>query len=348
MQISSSFARVSLLLAFGLVCCANLALAQSVARVMAVSGSAKAVEPQGNERILQKGAELFAGDKVVTQDDSLVQMRLNDGGYMSVRPNTEMVIDRFVYDEKDSSKSNFLVSLLRGGFRSITGLIGRTNPNGYQIRSSTATIGIRGTDHEPVVILNTPGSQSLGAPGLYDKVNDGETFIRNNGGVLSLKRGDVGFAPFATDAPPQVLLKVPDFYKIDLKTDARDGRDSGDDNRADGSKRGANGQLRPSVAARREALSGSTSGTPGTPATGTQTNGDAPTNTQPAPTAIGTRNTAPTAGTNTGTAPVTSTNTAPGITPVLTPDQKRAILQTLQTTPTLQTAPRTAPTTTPK
>ncbi len=321
------FARASRLLVFGMLCCAHLAWAQSAARVMAVSGSAKAVEPQGNERVLQKGAELFAGDKVVTQDDSLVQMRLNDGGYMSVRPNTEMVIDRFVYDEKDASKSNFLVSLLRGGFRSITGLIGRTNPNGYQIRSSTATIGIRGTDHEPVVILDTPGTSNLGAPGLYDKVNDGETFIRNNGGVLSLKRGDVGFAPFSTDAPPQVLLKIPDFYKVELKTDARDGKDNGDENRVDGSKRGANGQLRPSVAARREALSGSTSATPGTPTTGTQTSGDGPTNTQTAPTSNGTRIAAP---------------------PALTPEQKRAILQTMTNTPTLQTAPRTAPATPPK
>ncbi len=357
MQISSFFARVSLLLAFGPVCCANLASAQSAARVMAVTGSAKAVEPKGNERLLQKGAELFAGDKVVTQDDSLVQLRLNDGGYMSVRSNTEMVIDRFVYDEKDSSKSNFLVSLLRGGFRSITGLIGRTNPNGYQIRSSTATIGIRGTDHEPVVILDIPGAQNLGAPGLYDKVNDGETFIRSNGGVLSLKRGDVGFAPFATDAPPQVLLKIPDFYKVDLKTDARDGKDNGDDNKADGSKRGANGLLRPSVAARREALSGSTTATPGAPATSAQTNGDTPTNTQPAPTTNGTRITAPAAGTNTGsaipsgttgTSGVTGNNNGTAVAPVLTPEQKRAILQTLTTPPTLQNAPRTAPTAAPK
>ena len=312
--------RASLLLAACLLCCTNLAWAQSAARVMAISGSAKAVEPQGKERVLEKGAELFAGDKVVTQGDSLVQMRLHDGGYMSVRPNTEMVIDRFVYDEKDSSKSSFLVSLLRGGFRSITGLIGRTNPAGYQIRSATATIGIRGTDHEPVVILDTPGALSHGAPGLYDKVNDGETFIRNSGGVLSLKRGDVGFAPFAADTPPQVLQKIPGFYKTEVKTDARDSKDNGDDNKADGSKRSANGLLRPSVAARREALSGSPSVDT---AVGTQP--------QTAPTATGARPTAPATGTTT--------------TPVLTPEQKRTILQNSTTTPALQTAPRIAPTT---
>lgn len=322
------------------LCCANLGWAQSAARVMVISGSAKAVEPQGNERILQKGAELFAGDKVVTGDESLVQVRLHDGGYMSVRPNTEMVIDRFVYDEKDSSKSSFLVSLLRGGFRSITGLIGRTNPNGYQIRSKTATIGIRGTDHEPVVILETPGTPVLAPPGLYDKVNDGETFIANAGVVLPLRRGEVGFAPFSPDTPPRVLLKVPDFYKVDLKTDARDSKDGGDDNKADGNKRGANGLLRPSLAARREALTSSGGPTGSQPAVGSPASGDAAISTQPAttPAPTTTKATTTTNGTNAGTGTGTGTNTTP--TPTLTPEQRRSILQGT-------TAPRVPPTTTP-
>ena len=155
----------------------------SATRVMAVCGQAKAVDAQGRERVLKKGTELFAGDKVHTADAALVQVRMNDGAYLSVRANTELVIDQFVYDEKDPRKSNFLVSLLRGGFRSITGLIGRSNPGGYQIRAATATVGIRGTDHEPVLVLDTPEAQSQtqGPLGLYDKVNDGETFISSKG-----------------------------------------------------------------------------------------------------------------------------------------------------------------------
>jgi hypothetical protein len=152
------------------------------ARIMSVTGSAKAIDPQGRERQLEKGAEVRSGEKIVTADGALVQMRLNDGGFMSVRSGTEMVIDRFSYDEKNASNSSFLVSLVRGGFRSITGLIGKTNPDAYQIRTATATVGIRGTDHEPMVIPEgVPGMTAMGAPGFYDKVNDGETFIRNRG-----------------------------------------------------------------------------------------------------------------------------------------------------------------------
>ncbi len=175
----------------------------SAARVMSVAGTASATDAQGRVRPIAKGADVYTGDRVVTAESGLVQMRLHDGGYISVQPGTEMVIDQFVHDEKDASQSSFLVSLLRGGFRSITGLIGRTNPGGYQIRTSSATVGIRGTDHEPMLILDTPG-------------------------MLALKAGDIGFSPMATDTPPEVLLKIPNFYRLQLRIDTSDAKDAAD------------------------------------------------------------------------------------------------------------------------
>jgi hypothetical protein len=188
----------------------------------------------------------------------LVQIRLNDGGFMSIRPGTEMVIDRFHYDERKPAESGMLISLLRGGMRSITGLIGKANPDGYQIRSSTATVGIRGTDHEPMVIPpNVPELARLGAPGLYDKVNEGETFIRNQAGLLSIKRGEIGFT--AANAPtvvPQALKVIPEFYRVELKVDARDPKDAASINTQGRTavEPAPGGLLRPTTAARREAL----------------------------------------------------------------------------------------------
>lgn len=244
----------------GLVClvlCVPATWAQqSAGRIMVVNGTAKAVNAQGQERNLEKGGEVFAGEKIVTAEGGLVQMRLHDGGYLSVRPSTEMVIDRFVYDDKNAANSNFLVSLVRGGFRSITGLIGRTNPAAYQIRTTTATLGIRGTDHEPMVVPEgLPGPSGLTPPGIYDKVNDGETFIQNRFGVLSLKRGDVGFAPAKPDIAPQMLQRIPDFYKLELKTDGRDSKDAAEDNKPGNAKTLPKGALlRPSLALRKDAV----------------------------------------------------------------------------------------------
>lgn len=230
----------------------------SAARVMSVSGDVKVTDAQGNVRPLQKGAEIKSGEKIITAEGALAQVRLNDGGFMSIRPGTEMVIDRFQYDEKNAANSSLLISLIRGGMRSISGMIGKTNPDGYQIKSNTATVGIRGTDHEPMVIpVGASPLAALGQPGLYDKVNDGETFIRNQAGLLAIKKGEVGFTPLGTaNMPPQALKVIPDFYKIEVKVDARDPKEAATIDSM--GKMGAARSgilLRPTTAARREALS---------------------------------------------------------------------------------------------
>lgn len=210
---------------------AGSALAQNpvpvAGQVMVTTGSVKVIDAQGRERVLEKGGEVRSGDRILTGDNGLVQVRMQDGGYLSIRASTEMAIDGFVHDEKDQNNSRFLVNLIKGGFRSITGLIGRSNPNAYKVTAGTATIGIRGTDHEPMMVVpGPPNIPVINAPGVYDKVNSGETFIQNERGILSLKPGQIGFAPVRPDLPPQVVLKIPDFYRETPKAEGRDQKDA--------------------------------------------------------------------------------------------------------------------------
>jgi hypothetical protein len=221
-------------------------------QVMVVTGAVRVVNAQGQERALEKGAEVRSGDKIVTGQGALAQVRMNDGGYLSIRSETEMSIDNFVHNEQESSKSSFVVSLIKGGFRSITGLIGRANPDAYRVKASTATIGIRGTDHEPMLILpSATNVPTANPPGVYDKVNSGETYIQNERGILSLKPGQIGFTPLKPDVSPQVVIKVPDFYRVNVKTDARDPKDAQNDRSDDRTRTpGAATSLRPSTADR--------------------------------------------------------------------------------------------------
>jgi hypothetical protein len=231
-------------------------------QVMVVTGTVRVVDVQGKERTLEKGADVRSGDKIVTGQGALVQVRMNDGGYLSIRSETEMSIDNFVHNEKESSKSSFVVSLIKGGFRSITGLIGRANPDAYRVKASTATIGIRGTDHEPMLILpSATSAPTMNPPGVYDKVNSGETYIQNERGILTLKPGQIGFTPFKPDASPQMVVKVPDFYRVNVKTDARDPKDAQNDrsdNRSDNRTRPSSGTapLRPTTADRQGDMKG--------------------------------------------------------------------------------------------
>ena len=66
---------------------------------------------------------------------------------MTVRPNTEMVLQQYRFKE-NAPDNSMLMQLLRGGFRAVTGLISKNSPNAARIQTSTATIGIRGTDFD--------------------------------------------------------------------------------------------------------------------------------------------------------------------------------------------------------
>ncbi|MGH9578189.1 MAG: FecR family protein, partial [Terriglobales bacterium] len=135
-----------------------------------------------------------------------------DHGVVALRPNTRVRIRE--YRAKGDAQDKSVLELLRGTFRAVTGLIGRNYPSRYSIRTPTAAIGIRGTDHEPAYIpAPEPGETPEGEPGTYDKVNEGETFIQNDRGRIAVKPNQSGFAPLAAIAP-QILRSVPKFYRI--------------------------------------------------------------------------------------------------------------------------------------
>src|SRR5487761_2031536 len=178
-----------------------------------VIGDVKVISKAGVARALVKGGEVDEGDRIVTASGASAQIRMGDGGVIAVRPNTNLSFDTYHFTGKDDGKESAIISLLQGGFRTITGIIGHTNKKNYLIRTATATIGIRGPDHEPMVILPpAPGQVAIAEPGTYDKVNVGVAYIRTDAGSVDIQRNQVGFAP-ATRAAPMILPSLPPFYK---------------------------------------------------------------------------------------------------------------------------------------
>ncbi len=181
--------------------------------VQFVIGDVKLVTKAGETRALVKGAEINEGDRIITAAGASAQLKMVDGGFIAVRPSTSMSFDTYRYSGKQDGSESAVVSLLQGGFRTITGFIGHTNKQNYLIKTETATIGIRGTDHEPMVILPPlPGQAAIAPPGTYDKVNVGVAFIRTDAGSVDIQRNQVGFAPI-TKAAPVILPRIPPFYK---------------------------------------------------------------------------------------------------------------------------------------
>lgn len=93
---------------------------------------------------LANGGRIESGDQITTGGTGRTQLRFTDGGMVSLQPNSQFTIARYV-DAADGKQDSFLVDLARGGMRALTGLIGKRNRENYKVTTTTATIGIRGS-----------------------------------------------------------------------------------------------------------------------------------------------------------------------------------------------------------
>ncbi len=162
----------------------------------------------GKTRLLAKGDAVCVGETLTTGTSGQVQIRMKDDAMVAVRPQTSLKIEKYVY--VGNSQDGSLLALRHGALRMVTGRIGHAYPQNDLIRTPTATIGVRGTDHEAAVIL--PGNPEGYAPGTYDRVNSGVTFIRTEKGEVDIHPAQVGYVGSAGELPA-LLPEVPGFYE---------------------------------------------------------------------------------------------------------------------------------------
>ena len=169
--------------------------------VMFVNGSVQITNAAAQTRILQKGDVVYESDTVATAKDSSAQIKMRDGGYIVIRPDSQLKFDSFIFSgEQDGSERSFF-SLIKGGIRAITGLIGQRNKKSYRITTPDSTIGIRGTDHETYVVTADSPLAAVAPVGTYNKVNRGETTITTKMGMISVLPNQMGYAGSADQMP---------------------------------------------------------------------------------------------------------------------------------------------------
>jgi len=170
---------------------AEAARAEAAGHAQFVSGEVRIVDPAGRGYLMQKGDPIHEGDTIDAAKDASAQIKMQDGGLIAVRPNTTLKIDSFKFKGKEDGTENSFFSLFKGGFRALTGLIGRVNKQNYRVATPVATIGIRGTDHESFFApADLPGVPA----GAYNKVNTGETSLTTNAGTIHIKPNQMGYA----------------------------------------------------------------------------------------------------------------------------------------------------------
>ena len=122
----------------------------------------------GQARQLREGDAVYVGERVRAPALAEAVLKTEDAGFIAIRPNTEFAAEHFAADDKPTDK--LVVRLVTGSLRVISGWIGRTNRAGHQVVTPTATIGIRGTDHEPYVLSAELATATANREGAYDKV----------------------------------------------------------------------------------------------------------------------------------------------------------------------------------
>lgn len=139
---------MNLLIALCLLMLATATQAAQVAgKVGYMNGTLVAQRADGTVMVLVPKSEVLAGDMLITAKDSYAQVQMNDGATMTLRPNSNLKIEAYQFNKEEPKADNAILRLLKGGFRTITGLIGkRGNADAYKLHAASATIGIRGTD----------------------------------------------------------------------------------------------------------------------------------------------------------------------------------------------------------
>jgi hypothetical protein len=216
-----------------------------VGTVTNLSGPLLAKHADGVAKVLSVKSSVEQGDILVTEKDTYARIRFIDNSEMTLKPNTQLKVDNFVFDEQKKEDDQAKFSLVKGGLRAVTGALGKRSKERFGLNTPAATIGIRGTifiaeyvepdveavaayirasvaangDIGPIEPLQL-AQLNLGAPppnlpklspGLYVQVIDGLINLSNKGGSMNFSAGQFGFTPSFTQ-PPVIVPQNPGIH----------------------------------------------------------------------------------------------------------------------------------------
>jgi hypothetical protein len=152
---------------------ANAAPATVAGKVSRLQGAAFANHRDSSDNLYQ-GSSVMVGDHIVTGHDSRVLLEMIDGTKLTLGEDTEFVISAYHYS-KQARQGSAALELIRGVFRAVTGAIGKLRERDFKVRTSVASIGIRGTDFwggfyfskSPDVFPKSLDVALLGGKGIY-------------------------------------------------------------------------------------------------------------------------------------------------------------------------------------
>jgi|GEM_PF-3116182 len=163
-------------------------LLANIAQISALSGEVK-IERDTQTIEGYRGFALHEKDIVKTAANARAQIIFSDETVISIGQNAVLDVAKFIYDETDTQNASANIGFMEGAFKTITGNVGKVAPDRFKLKTSSASIGIRGT-----TII---GNQSQIA------VTQGEIEVTAQGVTQILPTGTMTFtAPNTPPTPP--------------------------------------------------------------------------------------------------------------------------------------------------
>jgi len=214
----------AILIGAALVACAPSSYgAEHAGRVLIAAGEVTIV--RGAQTIAaQSGTEVESGDTVQLGSRSNAQLLLTDNSIIALRPETTFRLAQYHFTGHSAPGENAFLSLLKGGMRTLTGIIGHIRHEEYHVTTPTATIGIRGTNYALVECDNNcrNADGSLAPNGTYGAIIFGRISVSNRTGEHVFGANQF-FSVASQNTPPHQLIGPPPFLQDTLQGRGRAG-----------------------------------------------------------------------------------------------------------------------------
>ncbi|ASP48663.1 FecR family protein [Cognaticolwellia beringensis] len=217
------FKTIKLISVFTLVMSiSHTVLASDVAgKTILAKGKVEAYDQASKEkRKLKRRSEIFSVDNITTGDKSKAQFSMSDGGLITLKENTEILISNYKYNP-EAGEASATLEVVNGGLRSISGLIKKSGGD-YQVKTPVGSIGIRGT-HFAVEVV---GEETFFA------VYSGNIDVRlNDQSILSLgSTEDFTFASVNAQGQIKRMTQAPAIISLGFSdVSSEDAADEGSD-----------------------------------------------------------------------------------------------------------------------
>lgn len=126
---------------------AAMTQADIAGHVAFINGPVQLLGSDKQARTVQTGDPVYVGDHIQTQANAHLHLRMVDNAFVALRPESQLVIRTYEYDQAQPQASRIRLDLQQGTSRAVTGKGGQAAKHQYRFNTPLAAIGLRGTDY---------------------------------------------------------------------------------------------------------------------------------------------------------------------------------------------------------